>query len=90
MGAILGLGVTHVPLLAGRDEDMARILRRVLEDPDLPAEYRVPDGWPEAMRREWGEDEGLSAARRHRETLVAWFRKARRLLDDFAPDLVVV
>ena len=53
MGAILGLGVTHVPLLAGRDEDMARILRRVLEDPDLPAEYRVPDGWPEAMRREW-------------------------------------
>jgi catalytic LigB subunit of aromatic ring-opening dioxygenase len=90
MGAILGLGVTHVPLLAGRDEDMARILRRVLEDPDLPAEYRVPDGWPEAMRREWGEDEGLGAARRHREALVAWFRKARRLLDDFAPDLVVI
>lgn len=25
MGAILGLGLTHVPLLAGRDEDMARI-----------------------------------------------------------------
>ncbi len=42
MGAILGLGVTHVPLLAGRDEDMARILRRVLEDPDLPAALPPP------------------------------------------------
>src|SRR6266542_6668585 len=64
MGAILGLGVTHVPLLAGRDEDMARILRRVLEDPDLPERYRRPEGWPEPMRQEWGADEGLGAARR--------------------------
>jgi hypothetical protein len=90
MGAILGLGVTHVPLLAGRDEDMARILRRVLEDPDLPEGFRRPDGWPEPMRREWSDDEGLGAARQHREALVAWFRKARRLLDDFGPDLVVI
>jgi hypothetical protein len=90
MGAILGLGVTHVPLLAGRDEDMPRILRRVLTDPDLPVSLRTPAGWPEPMRREWGADEGLSAARRHREALVTWFRKARRALDDFAPDLVVV
>ena len=90
MGAILGLGVTHVPLLAGRDEDMTRILRRVLKDPDLPDRYRTPAGWPEAMRQEWGADEGVAAARRHREALVGWFRKARRVLDDFAPDLVVV
>jgi len=90
MGAILGLGVTHVPLLAGRDEDMARILRRVLQDPGLPARYRGPEGWPEPMQREWGADEGLAAARRHREALVAWFRKARRALDDFAPDLVII
>jgi hypothetical protein len=90
MGAILGLGVTHVPLLAGRDEDMARILRRVLQDPGLPEGFRHPDGWPEPMRREWGADEGLGAARRHREALVEWFRKARRLLDDFQPDLVVI
>jgi Catalytic LigB subunit of aromatic ring-opening dioxygenase len=90
MGAILGLGVTHVPLLAGRDEDMTRILRRVLQDPDLPARYRDPQGWPEPMRQEWGDDEGLGAARRHRDALVAWFRKARRLLDDFGPDLVLI
>jgi hypothetical protein len=90
MGAILGLGMTHVPLLAGRDEDMSRILRRVLQDPDLPPRYRTPDGWPEAMRREWGADEGLAAAARHRQALVTWCRKARQALDAFAPDVVVV
>jgi hypothetical protein len=90
MGAILGLGVTHVPLLAGCDEDMTRILRRVLKDPNLSERLRTPDGWPEPMRREWGADEGRTAAGRHREALVTCFRKARRLLDDFAPDLVVI
>ncbi|HTO13101.1 MAG TPA: extradiol ring-cleavage dioxygenase, partial [Candidatus Binatia bacterium] len=90
MGAILGLGMTHVPLLAGRDQDMSRILRRVLQDPDLPKPLRTPDGWPEAMRQEWGDDEGLAAARRHREALLTWCRKTRKALDDFAPDLVVV
>ena len=90
MGAILGLGVTHVPLLAGRDENMTRIVRRAMADPDLPERYRTPDGWPEAMRQEWGSDQGLEAARRHRKALVAWFAKMRRVLDDFAPDFVVV
>ena len=90
MGAILGLGVTHVPLLAGRDENMTRIVRRVLADPDLPERYRTAEGWPEAMRQEWGSDEGLEAARRHRKALVTWFARARRVLDDFAPDFVVV
>ena len=75
MAAILGLGMTHVPLLAGRDQDMSRILRRVLQDPDLPERLRTPDGWPEPMRREWGNDEGLASARRHREALLAWCRK---------------
>jgi hypothetical protein len=90
MGAILGLGTTHIPLLAGRDEDMARIFRRVLGDPDLPERYRRPEGWPEGVRREWSTDEGLAAARRHREALVGWFRRVRRALDDFAPDVVVI
>jgi hypothetical protein len=90
MGAILGLGVTHYPPLTGRDEDMARILRHILRDPDLPAPLREPAGWPAPMREEYGGDEGLGAARRHRAALVAGFRRARRWLDDFAPDLVVI
>jgi len=90
MGEILGLGVTHYPPLCGRDEEMARILKRVLQDPDLPERYRRSDGWPAAMREEYGADEGLSAARRHRETLIAGFRDMRKRLDEFAPDLVVI
>jgi hypothetical protein len=90
MAEILGLGVTHFPPLAGRDEDMARILRRALADPALPERYREPSGWPEAMREEWGADEGRSAAARHRDALVTHFRKARQILDDFRPDFVLV
>src|SRR5512134_1637802 len=75
MGAILGLGVTHYPPLCGRDEDMARILKRVLQDPGLPEQYRRPEGWPAPMREEYGADEGLAAARRHRAVLVEGFRE---------------
>src|SRR5262249_45389780 len=90
MGAILGLGVTHYPPLCGRDEDMARILRRVLQDPGLPESYRRPDGWPGPMREEYGTDDGLAAARRHRAELLEGFRDARRRLDEFAPDCVLI
>jgi len=90
MGELLGLGLTHYPPLTGRDENMAGILRHILQDPGLPDHYRHPESWPEAMRWEYGKDEGKSAAARHREALVAQFRKARRFLDDFAPDFVVI
>jgi hypothetical protein len=90
MGEILGLGVTHYPPLSGRDRDMAGILRAVMRDPGLPERYRSPDGWPEAMRREYGDDGGAAAAAAHRETLVQHFRRARRVLDDFRPDVVVI
>ena len=86
MGEILGLGVTHYPALAGRDEYMAGILKGILQDPGLPDQYRHPESWPEGMRQEYGADEGLSAARRHREGLVAQFRKARQLLRHLAED----
>ena len=58
--------------------------------PALPERYRHPEGWPAAMREEYGADQGLSAARRHREALIAGFRNARRVLDDFAPDVVLI
>src|SRR3989442_484464 len=90
MSAILGLGVTHYPPLCGRDEDMARILKRVIQDPDLRERYRRPDGWRAAMREEYGADEGLGAARRHRAALIEGFRETRRRLDDFGPDLVLI
>jgi hypothetical protein len=90
MAEILALGVSHYPPLAGPDERMAYILRRMLQNPNLPASLREPAGWPEAMRAEWGADEGVGAARRHRSDLVAALMKTRAALDAFAPDFVVI
>src|SRR5499427_2003074 len=90
MAEILGLGMTHYPPLSGRDENMAGILDRILKDPALPEHQRHPTGWPAPMREQYAADKGLAAARRHREELLAGFRKMRRALDDFAPDFVVI
>jgi hypothetical protein len=90
MGEILGLGVTHYPPLIGLDQNMAGILRTVLRDPGLPARYRDPANWPEPMRREYGDDGGTASAAVHRASLVGHFRHARRVLDEFGPDLVVI
>jgi hypothetical protein len=62
----------------------------MLQNPKLPAALREPAGWPEAMRAEWGADEGVSAARRHRSDLVAALMKTRAAMDEFDPDFVVI
>jgi hypothetical protein len=90
MGEILALGITHYPPLAGRDEVMAWILKRMLENPRLPAHLRRVENWPDAMRAEWGEDQGVSAARDHRERLVRALRRTRAQIDAFRPDFIVV
>jgi hypothetical protein len=90
MAEILALGVSHYPPLAGPDERMAYILRRMLQNPKLPASLREPAGWPQGMQAEWGNDEGVSAAGRHRSDLVAALMKTRAALDAFNPDFVVI
>ncbi len=69
---------------------MAAPLKYFLRSPHIPEQYKRLESWPEAMRREWGEDEGTSAAKRHREALVTWFRQARREIDEFAPDFILI
>jgi hypothetical protein len=90
MGEILGLGLTHYPSLIGRDEHMADALRMILRDPGIPERLRDPGSWPEPMRREYGADGGTASAAAHRNTLVQHFRRLRRTLDAFRPDLVVI
>ncbi len=90
MAEILGLGLSHYPPLNGQDARMVGALRAVLKDPGLPEQYRTPAGWPEGMRREWGDDEGVSAAGVHRDKLVTEFRKLRAELDAFKPDWVLI
>ena len=76
MGEILGIGMTHYPPLAGRDENMAGILKGTLRDPAIPEEFKNPANWPAQMREEWGTDLGASAAPAHRQALLpqVWIR----------------
>src|SRR6478752_6174558 len=62
MAEILGLGVTHSPLLVGSDDRMAGIFERVLNSDRLPAAARDPANWPSAMRHEWSEHQAGRAA----------------------------
>ena len=90
MGEILVAGITHYPPLAGRDETMSWILKRMLQNPQLPEKFRHAENWPEAMRKEWGSDEGAAAAARHRELLLRSLHHARAQIDGFNPDFIVV
>jgi len=89
MGEILGLGITHYPALVARTAAPVS-LRRLLADPGLPPRYRTPDGWPEIMRREWGDDDGATFAESHRQTIIGEIRKLRGALDAFRPDFLLV
>jgi hypothetical protein len=90
MSRFLGIGMTHYPLLAGTDEHMAGLLRWTLTDPDIPEAEKDPANWPEAMREEWGDDQGRASASGHRARLLEGLRRCRGALDEFQPDVVVV
>lgn len=90
MGEVLGIGISHYPPLSGQDKDMANIIRGRLNDPGVPAEAKDPATWPAAMQAEWGDDQGVAGAARHREDMLRGLRKAREALDAFNPDFVIV
>ena len=62
----------------------------MLQNPGLAEKYRHIEGWPAGMRAEWGDDEGVAAARQHRERLVRSLRRIRAQIDEFRPDFIVV
>ncbi len=90
MGEVLGIGMPHAPHLQFTDEDMANLVRRLLTSDRIPEKMKDPSNWPPAMREEWGEDRGLSSAKKHRSELVQGLRAARAALDDFKPDFVLI
>jgi hypothetical protein len=90
MGAVLALGATHFPPLALPDQHMADVFKWALRDPRLAEERRDPAAWTELLRGEWGDDEGLSAARAHREAMRVQFERIRLELEAFQPDVVMV
>ena len=89
MGQILGLGITHYPNLAAQ-LNMSWRFQKCMEDPTLPERFRAPANWSATAREQWGEDQGQKHSDRHRQDLIGHFRKIRRELDAFEPDLVLI
>jgi len=86
---ILGLGITHYPGLSIQG-NITRRIKTCLADPALPERLRSIDNWPEAMRRQWGADEGRAHSDAHRREMIEGFRRARRALDQFQPDFCII
>ncbi|MDD9925344.1 MAG: hypothetical protein OXR03_05925 [Rhodospirillaceae bacterium] len=89
MAEILGLGMSHYPLMA-RPTGQKSIAFRLVDRPDLPDTAKDPGNWPEAMRRELADDQGEAYQRAHREAFGAECRKIRETLDEFEPDAVLI
>jgi hypothetical protein len=91
MGEILGIGTTHYPpgLVPGelKPWPLARMLH---SDPRIPAHMRDPRNWPEPMRVEWGDDEGIASFKAHRDRVFSAFRAQREEIEAFKPDLIVM
>jgi hypothetical protein len=91
MAEIIGLGLSHYPGPLVPAECWPRMLKTNVEKGRIPADLYADQGrWPQPMVREWGNDEGLSAALTHHQRLIAGHREMRRRLDDFDPDIVLV
>src|ERR1700730_11988544 len=88
MGEILGIGVTHYPGLIQPDAQMAGLLKRTLNSDQVPEEKKDPKAWPAQMREEWKDP--VASATEHRRRLVNGFREARKAIDEFKPDFVVI
>ena len=90
MAEILGLGMTHTPAMLHVDEDVVGTLRRLLAGSRIPERLKDPRNWPAPMRAEWGDDQGVSNGRDHRERCFAASRVIRQRLDAFKPDAVLI
>jgi hypothetical protein len=90
MADLLLMGMTHYPLLGTTDAEMGSLLRTLMKDPAIPDGLAEPAQWPEAMRNEWGTDDGATGAAVHRQDLLDGFAASRKALDAFDPDVLLV
>ena len=91
MGEILGVGGTHYPPGLVPDEYKPWPLARMLEtDQRIPEHMKDPANWPEPMRLEWGDDEGITSHKAHRARVFKAFRRIREEIDAFNPDFILI
>ena len=87
MGEILGVGITHYPLLLDGSESF-NMIPRYINSPIIPDEMKNPENWPDAMQEELANEKALTV--QHRERMIENFRKVRRAIDDFNPDGIII
>lgn len=70
---------------------MGNILKGLMRDlwREFP-DNRDPGKWPNPMRRDWADDQGLSTGAKAQEHQIAQFRMLRAALDEFRPDCIVM
>lgn len=90
MGEILGLGLSHYPPFSGKDESMAGIFWKRLQDPALPPHMLNRENWHPELLQELGQDEGATAAETHRVRMKQGFARCMDALRDFNPDFCVI
>jgi hypothetical protein len=90
MGDILGVGCSHGPGVVGPLERGSHYLRQHLEEDETPAHLKDPTNWPKQMQEEWGDDQGISYAKKYQEILQPAYRRARQTIDAFNPDFVLI
>ena len=90
MGEILGIGTTHYPGLTATDEGMCSLWQTIINAPLGDDDWQDEANWPEGMAEEIGDDKGVASAALYRERMWTNFRKQREIIDDFAPDFIVV
>ena len=88
MGEILGVGLTHYPPLMYRPKTYANLVRRVANSPLVPPEMKNPENWPDAMQKEYSNEDIL--ADQHQERMIEAFRQIRGAIDDFGPDAIII
>src|SRR5690349_17004625 len=93
MGEVLGMGCTHTGLNGDATymrDHFAEQRERRLASPQTAESFKDPANWPEGMRRELGDDNGLTAAGEYWDELVRGFREARKAIEAFNPDFVLI
>ena len=91
MADILGIGATHYPPgLVPEELKPWPLVRMLKSDPRIPERMKDPANWPEPLRAEWGDDEGIAAHKVHKARIFDAFRKIRREIEAFEPDFILM
>ncbi len=91
MAEILGLGLSHYPGPSVPVEYWASMLEKNVEIGRVTPElFADKSRWPAPMLAEYGNDQGLAAAKRHRARLLDGYARLRAELDAFRPEIVLI